>query len=114
MDREVRAIRDQFVTPTFSKILYNGLYYTPECEFVRAMIGPSQKSVNGQVRCRLYKGGMYILGRSSETEKLYDATEASMDELTDFDPTDTSGFITVNAIRIKKYGQAKIDAGEEL
>lgn len=37
-----------------------------------------------------------------------------MDELTDFDPTDTSGFITVNAIRIKKYGQAKIDAGEEL
>lgn len=114
MDREVRAIRDQFVTPTFSKILYNGLYYTPECEFVRAMIGPSQKSVNGQVRCRLYKGGLYILGRSSETEKLYDATEASMDELTDFDPTDTSGFITVNAIRIKKYGQAKIDAGEEL
>ena len=54
-----------------------------------------------------------MLGRSSETEKLYDATEASMDELTDFDPTDTSGFISVMSIRVKKYGEAKIAAGEK-
>lgn len=113
LDREVRAIRDTFVTPTFSRILYNGVYFSPEGEYVRSMIEPSQKSVNGQVRCRAYKGAMYILGRSSETEKLYDATEASMDELTDFNPTDTSGFIAVQAIRIKKYGDAKLAKGEK-
>jgi argininosuccinate synthase len=112
LDREVRAIRDTFVTPTFARILYNGLYFSPEGEYVRALITPSQVSVNGQVRLRAYKGSLTVLGRSSQTEKLYDATEASMDELTDFDPTDTTGFIAVQAIRIKKYGESKISRGE--
>lgn len=113
LDREVRAIRDTFVTPTFARILYNGLYFSPEGEYVRSMINPSQISVNGQVRVRAYKGSLTILGRSSSTEKLYDATEASMDELTDFDPVDTSGFIAVQSIRIKKYGEAKRTKGEK-
>lgn len=107
LDREVRQVRDQFVTPTFARILYNGYYYSPECDYIRACIPPSQKTVNGQVRCSAYKGGFMVLGRSSETEKLYDATAASMDELTDFDPVDTTGFISVQSIRIKKYGEAK-------
>lgn len=107
LDREVRAIRDTFVTPTYSKILYNGLYFTPEGEYTRSMIQPSQTTVNGQVRARLYKGSLQILGRSSETEKLYDATESSMDELTGFQPQEASGFIAVQAIRIKKYGESK-------
>lgn len=112
LDREVRAIRDMFVTPTFSKILYNGLYFSPEGDYTRALIEPSQITVNGQVRLRAYKGSLTVLGRSSDTEKLYDATVASMDELTDFDPTDTTGFIAVQSIRIKKYGEAKITRGE--
>lgn len=105
LDREVRAIRDTFVTPTYSKLLYNGMYFTPECEYVRSMIDPSQKTVNGVVRARCYKGTLSILGRASSTEKLYDATESSMDELTGFQPEDTTGFIAVQAIRIKKYGE---------
>lgn len=114
LDREVRQVRDQFVTPTFARILYNGYYYSPECEFIRATIPPSQVTVNGQVRCSAYKGGFMVLGRSSETEKLYDATAASMDELTDFDPVDTTGFISVQSIRIKKYGESKQQKGEKL
>ncbi|KAK9311219.1 argininosuccinate synthase [Lipomyces starkeyi] len=112
LDREVRAIRDQFVTTTFSRQLYNGMYFTPECEYVRSMIPPSQKNVNGQVRCAVYKGNLIILGRSSETENLYDANESSMDEIGDFEPTDASGFIAVQAIRLKKYGRAKQEKGE--
>lgn len=114
LDREVRAIRDQFVTTTFSKLLYNGMYFTPEGEYVRTMIAPSQKTVNGTVRVRAYKGNVIILGRSSDTEKLYDETESSMDELTGFSPEDTSGFIAVQAIRIKKYGEAAREKGSHL
>lgn len=114
LDREVRAIRDQFVTTTYSKLLYNGMYFTPECEYVRAMIEPSQKTVNGVVRARAYKGSLSILGRSSDTEKLYDETESSMDELTGFSPEDTSGFIAVQSIRIKKYGEAVREKGNTL
>ncbi len=114
LDREVRAIRDTFVTPTYSKILYNGLYFTPEGEYTRSMIQPSQNTVNGQVRARLYKGSLIILGRSSSTEKLYDATESSMDELTGFQPQEASGFIAVQAIRIKKYGEAKREKNDTI
>jgi argininosuccinate synthase len=114
MDREVRALRDQFVTFNYSKLLYNGMYFSPEREFLESSITASQKSVNGQVRCRAYKGTVSVLGRSSETEKLYDMTESSMDEIGDFSPAETTGFINVSAIRLKKYGQAKAAAGEKL
>lgn len=57
---------------------------------------------------------MSILGRSSETEKLYDMTESSMDEIGDFQPEETTGFITVSAIRLKKYGEMKVRNGESM
>ncbi|KAI4235434.1 MAG: hypothetical protein L6R40_006477 [Gallowayella cf. fulva] len=78
LDREVRALRDQFVTFNYSRILYNGLYFSPEREFLHASIVESQKNVNGTVRCKAYKGLFSIEGRSSES-KLYDAQESSMD-----------------------------------
>lgn len=114
LDKEVRHLRDQFVTPAYSSQLYNGAYFSPECEFIRSMIQPSQKTVNGTVRLSLYKGNVFILGRYSETENLYDATESSMDELTGFLPTDTTGFIAIQSIRIKKYGQSKKDKNDPI
>jgi len=86
----------------------------PEREFLEESIIASQKSVNGQARCWVYEGSFIVLGRSSETEKLYDASESSMDEIGDFAPSDTTGFISVQAIRLKKYGQAKQAKGERL
>ncbi|OBT58706.1 argininosuccinate synthase [Pseudogymnoascus sp. 24MN13] len=106
MDGKVRALREQ--------ILYNGLYFSPEREFVQNSLVFSQKSVNGEVRMRCYRGNVFILGRSSETEKLYSEEESSMDSLVDFSPVDTTGFININAIRLKKYGQAEREAGEGL
>lgn len=41
---------------------------------------------------RCYRGNVFILGRSSETEKLYSEEESSMDSLVDFSPVDTSMF----------------------
>lgn len=114
LDREVRALRDQFVTVSYSKLLYNGMYFTPECEYVRSMIPPSQITVNGTVRARAYKGSVFVTGRFSETEKLYDETESSMDELTGFSPEDTSGFIAVQSIRIKKFGESAREKGAKL
>ncbi|KAI8265425.1 Argininosuccinate synthase, partial [Colletotrichum sp. SAR11_239] len=62
-----------------------------------------------QVRLRLYKGGVYVLGRSPD-EKLYSKEDASMDSLTRFHPLDTTGFITIQAIRLKKYGTQMAEA----
>jgi argininosuccinate synthase len=65
LDRNVRALRDQFVTVEFSRILYNGHFFTPEREFVTSAIPASQRTVNGLVRLKLYKGNVVVEGRSS-------------------------------------------------
>ncbi|KAL1893955.1 argininosuccinate synthetase [Sporothrix stenoceras] len=114
LDGKVRSLRDQFVTHNWSELLYNGMYFSPEREFVENSLLFSQRLVNGEVRLRLYKGNAYVLGRSSPDSKLYSSEESSMDSLVDFSPVDTSGFININAIRLKKYGLQKAELGESL
>ncbi|KAG6886100.1 argininosuccinate synthetase [Termitomyces sp. T159_Od127] len=111
LDRNVRALRDQFVTIELSRILYNGHFFTPEREFVTSSIPTSQRTVNGVVRLKLYKGNVVVEGRES-SEGLYDEQQSSMDELGGFEPTDTSGFIQIESIRIKKWAQANIRKGQ--
>ncbi|KAH9962697.1 putative argininosuccinate synthase [Russula dissimulans] len=111
LDRSVRALRDQFVTVELGRILYNGHFFTPEREFITSAIPASQRTVNGVVRLKLYKGNVVIEGRSSD-EGLYDEKESSMDELGGFEPTDTTGFIQIESIRIKKWAQANIRRGQ--
>jgi len=66
LDRNVRALRDQFVTVELSRILYNGQFFTPEREFIMSAIPASQRTVNGVVRLKLYKGSVVVEGRSSD------------------------------------------------
>ena len=65
LDRHVRALRDQFTTVAFSRILYNGHFFTPEREFITSSIPTSQRTVNGFVRLKLYKGNVIVEGRES-------------------------------------------------
>jgi argininosuccinate synthase len=66
LDRNVRALRDQFVTVQLSRILYNGYFFSPEREFVTSAIPTSQRTVNGTVRLKLYKGNVIVEGRFSQ------------------------------------------------
>ncbi|KAG7093500.1 argininosuccinate synthetase [Marasmius oreades] len=111
LDRNVRALRDQFVTVELSNILYNGHFFTPEREFITSAIPASQRTVNGVVKVKLYKGNVIIEGRVSD-EGLYDPRQSSMDELGGFEPTDTTGFIQIESIRIKKWAQSNIKKGQ--
>lgn len=92
LDREVRAFRDQSVTIEYGRLLYNGLYFSPEREALQSYIKKSQENVNGRVRVKLYKGNAIIEGRTSNSS-LYDMSESSMDELGGFLPTDSTGFV---------------------
>ncbi|KAH8722935.1 argininosuccinate synthase-like protein [Phaeosphaeriaceae sp. PMI808] len=114
MDAQVRNLRDQFVSHNWSYQLYNGMYFSPEREFIENSLLFSQRRVNGEVRLTLYKGNAYVLGRSSQTEKLYSEEEASMDTLDNFSPMDTTGFIAIQSIRLKKYGLQKAEEGANM
>ncbi|KAJ1730256.1 argininosuccinate synthetase [Coemansia biformis] len=104
LDREVRAYRDEHITPVFGKIMYNGLYFSPEGDLITKMIPLTQTSVNGSVRVKLYKGSLSMEGRWSDSETLYDMEQSSMDVQGDFEPTDSEGFIKIQSIRLKKWG----------
>jgi argininosuccinate synthase len=104
LDRQVRALRDQFITPQFSLLLYNGQYFSPEREFLSASLKESQKSVNGEVKLKLYKGNVMVEGRKSDSENLYNEQESSMDVQGGFSPSDSDGFIKIQSIRLKKWG----------
>ena len=70
LDRDVRALRDGFVTTELSKILYNGYWFSPEREFVMSCLEASQKTVTGKVRLALFKGNVIVEGRSSDVVRL--------------------------------------------
>lgn len=111
LDRNVRALRDQFITIELGRILYNGTFFSPEREFITSAIPASQRTVNGVVRLKLYRGNVVVEGRYSD-EGLYDEAQSSMDELGGFEPTDTTGFIQIQSIRIKKWAQSNIRKGQ--
>ncbi|KAK7427001.1 hypothetical protein QQZ08_006428 [Neonectria magnoliae] len=91
----------------------DGMYFSTERELLDNSIVFSQRHVEGKVDMMLYKGGAYVLGRSSEPSNLYSETEASMDSQGGFSP-DISGFNAIQAIQLEKDGAAKIQQGEPL
>lgn len=105
LDREVRSLRDQFVTFNYARLLYNGMFFSAAMRMLQAAITESQETVNGVVRLRAYKGTATIIGRSSQ-EQLYDANESSMDDIKGFDPQWATGFIHLQALPLKKSALA--------
>ncbi len=101
MDREVMQLRDSLI-PRYAALVYNGFWFAPEREFIQAAITESQKTVTGTVRLRLYKGNVITAGRKSPLS-LYRPDIATMeaDPSQAYDQDDATGFIRLNALRLK-------------
>ena len=54
MDRDVMHERDR-LSPRFAELIYNGFWFAPEMDVLRAAIDASQVNVTGEVRLRLYR-----------------------------------------------------------
>jgi argininosuccinate synthase len=113
VDSKVRGIMS-WIGNEWSQCLYNGMWFSPERELLENSIIYSQKHVNGTVNMMVYKGAAHVLSRSAPDSNLYSEEQASMDTLEGFSAEDTSGFIAIQAIRLEKYGAAKIQHGEPL
>jgi argininosuccinate synthase len=107
LDREAAHLKDELM-PRYAKIIYNGYWWAPERVMLQAMIDESQKTVNGQVRLKLYKGNVIVVGRASETDSLFDESIATFeDDAGAYDQKDAEGFIKLNALRLKIAGSKK-------
>lgn len=101
MDKEVMHLRDMLI-PKFSELIYNGFWFSPEMDFIMSAFNKSQESISGKVILALYKGNVQTVGRESPTS-LYDEELSSMDQEGGFDATDSTGFININAIRLRAH-----------
>ena len=110
MDREVLRLRDM-LSPRFAEIIYNGLWFSPEMDFIQAAFRQSEKLITGSVRLRLFKGNTVIMGRTS-TSSLYDQEISSMDVAGGYDQEDARGFIRINALRLRAHKLILRGAGE--
>jgi len=99
LDREVMKIRDSLI-PRYSELVYNGFWFSPERELLQVTMDETQKSVNGTVRLKLYKGNCIPVGRKSD-ESLYQESFATFEEDEVYNQADATGFIRLNGLRLK-------------
>lgn len=110
LDRGAAHLKDQLM-PQYAELIYNGFWFSPEREMLQALIDKSQEFVAGQVRLKLYKGGVHVVGRSSPYS-LYDQDLVTFEEgAIAYDHRDAAGFIRLNALRLRTLGQRKKKLG---
>jgi argininosuccinate synthase len=101
LDREVLALKDDLM-PRYARMIYNGYWFSPERRLLQGLIDASQKTVNGTVRVKLYKGTVTTVGRASRTDSLFDpAISTFEDDRGAYDQADAGGFIRLNALRMR-------------
>ena len=100
LDRGAAHLKDSLM-PKYAELIYNGFWFSPERKMLQAAIDHSQTSVNGEVKLKLYKGNIIMLGRNSPNS-LYSEDLVTFEEGTaDYNHSDAEGFIKLNALRLR-------------
>jgi len=107
LDRGAAHLKDEFM-PKYAELIYNGFWFAPERELLQTMIDKSQEYVEGRVRLKVYKGGVYVVGRDSP-HSLYDQDLVTFEEgAVAYDHNDAGGFIKLNALRLRTLAKRKM------
>jgi len=111
MDREVMHLRDSLI-PKYAELVYYGFWFSPERDALQALVTETQKNVTGTVRLKLYKGNIITAGRKSPLS-LYNPDIATMeaDPTKAYNQNDATGFIALNALRLKVAARVHGAAG---
>ena len=99
LDRGEAHIKDE-IMPKYAETIYNGLWFSSERKAMQQMIDSTQKNVTGDVKLKLFKGNVIIVGRKSPFSK-YKLSLVSFDEAGDYNQKDAEGFIKISSLRLK-------------
>ncbi len=100
LDREVMRLRDSLSTK-FAESIYYGFWFAPEFEILRSMVDQTQETVSGDVRIKLYKGNVTILGRKSPYSLYKERVVTFEDDAGAYNQLDAEGFIKLQALRLR-------------
>jgi argininosuccinate synthase len=100
LDRGEAHLKDELM-PKYAEIIYNGLWFSSERIAMQNLIDSTQKNVTGDVKLKLTKGNVIVVGRRSPLSR-YNLSLVSFDEVGDYDQKDAEGFIKITSLRLKK------------
>ena len=89
-----------------SNLIYNGLWFSPAVDALKAYVKDSQKVVNGIARVHLYKGNVTVVGRKSPNS-LYDEELATYTSADTFDQDAAVGFIKLWGLPTKVHAEVQ-------
>ena len=94
-----------------SQVVYEGKWFTPLCDAIRAFVASTQEYVTGEVKFKLYKGNIIKAGTTSPYS-LYNESLASFTTGDMYDHHDASGFITLFGLPLKVRAMKLMEAKE--
>ena len=100
LDKGEAHLKDE-IMPKYAEVIYNGFWFSSERKAMQKLIDSISHKVNGEVKIKIFKGNVIILGRKSNNS-LYDSSLVSFDEVGDYNQKDAEGFIKINSIRLRK------------
>ncbi|MEN0654051.1 MULTISPECIES: argininosuccinate synthase [Hyphobacterium] len=110
LDRGAMHLKDELM-PRYAKLIYEGFWFSPEREMLQAAIDLSQRHVSGDVRLKLYKGSVNVVGRTSP-HSLYSLEHVTFEEDDVYDQKDAEGFIRLNGLRLRLLAARRQRLGE--
>jgi len=102
----------QQIDAQWTFLAYAGLWLDPLREDLEAFINKSQENVHGEVRVKLYKGGLQVVGRSSPMS-LYDQNLVNYNIKTGFNQSYSKGFIELWGLQTRMHNVLKRKAKEK-
>ena len=103
LDSGLAHLKDSLLA-RYAELVYNGYWFSPEREALQNLVDHSRHWLEGEVRLRLYKGNVLVLGRSSP-HSLYDPDAASFERTGDDSKADAGGFIRLNAMQLRAVAE---------
>ena len=100
LDRELLHLKED-LTNRYSRLIYNGYWFSPERESIQNLIDQSQAKVSGNVRVKLFKGNVIIEGRKSPNSLYSEDLSTFENDSGAYDQRDAEGFIKINSLRLK-------------
>ncbi|MBM7551968.1 argininosuccinate synthase [Thalassobacillus pellis] len=107
LPREVAQFKP-IIEQKFAQMIYEGLWYSPLMDGLKAFVEETQTYVSGKVKMKLYKGQAQVIGRKSEYS-LYDFNLATYKPDDAFDHEAALGFIKLWGLPTKVHASVTQD-----
>ncbi len=99
LDGPTINLKDE-IMPKYARLIYDGLWFSPEREMLQALINKSQERVSGDVKVFVRQGNLVIKGRKSKYS-LYNKDLSTFEEDKIYNQKDAEGFIKLKSLRFR-------------